>query len=70
MKKRMGVPLVEGEVEVSGMGLVRLLAGSVAGGMVGALGLGGGVVFNPVLLGLGVPPTVVAATSMFLIMYS
>ena len=34
------------------------------------MGLGGGVVFNPILLNLGVPPTVVAATGMFLIMYS
>lgn len=34
------------------------------------MGLGGGVVFNPVLLSLGVPPTVVAATGMLLILYS
>lgn len=40
------------------------------GGLVGAMGLGGGVVFNPILLNLGVPPTVVAATGMYLIMYS
>jgi len=50
--------------------LARLLVGSALGGIVGAMGLGGGVVFNPCLLSLGVPPTVVAATGMFLILYS
>ena len=66
----MGLNLPEGELEISGSGLFQLICGSVIGGIVGALGLGGGVVFNPVLLDLGVPPTVVAATGMFLIMYS
>jgi len=35
-----------------------------------AVGLGGGVVFNPVLIGLGVPPTVAASTGMYMIMFS
>jgi uncharacterized membrane protein YfcA len=65
-----GQSLNEGELELSGENLIRLLMGSVLGGIVGAMGLGGGVVFNPCLLSLGLPPTVVAATGMYLIMYS
>ena len=70
LKLSHGQKLFEGELRLTGGRLVKLLLGSVAGGLVGAMGLGGGAVFNPVLLGLGVPPTVVAATSMYLIMYS
>jgi uncharacterized membrane protein YfcA len=47
-----------------------LMAGSFVGGLAGSLGLGGAVVFNPVLLSLGVPTTVTSATSMYLIMFS
>ena len=70
MKLSMGKTLPDGELELTGVKMSKLLIGSILGGIVGAMGLGGGVVFNPVLLSLGVPPTVVAATSMFLIMYS
>ena len=45
------------------------MLGSFAGGIVGALGLGGGVVFNPLLMGLGVPPQVATATAMYMIMF-
>ena len=38
--------------------------------MASAVGLGGGIVFNPVLIGLGVPPTVAASTGMYMIMFS
>lgn len=46
------------------------MLGSMIGGLVGAMGLGGAIVFNPVLLTLGVVPQVVSATGMLLIMYS
>lgn len=36
----------------------------------GALGLGGGSIFNPVMIALGVPPMVSSSTSMYMIMYS
>ena len=35
-----------------------------------ALGLGGGVVFNPLLIELGVQPQVASATGMFLVLFS
>ena len=50
--------------------MITLVVGSILGGIIGVMGLGGAVVFNPVLLSLGVQPTVVAATGMYLIMYS
>ena len=42
-----------------------------AGGLVaGALGLGGGSIYNPALLSLGVHPKVSGSTGMFLILFS
>jgi uncharacterized membrane protein YfcA len=41
------------------------------GGLVsGALGLGGGAIFNPLLLSMGVPPSVASATGMYMILFS
>jgi uncharacterized membrane protein YfcA len=42
----------------------------IGGWMSGALGLGGGAIFNPLLLNLGLPPVVSSATSMFIIIFS
>ena len=50
--------------------VMYLLWGSLGGGLASAIGLGGGVVFNPVLIGLGVPPTVAASTGMYMITFS
>lgn len=38
--------------------------------MSGALGLGGGAIFNPLLMSMGVPPTVASSTGMYMIMFS
>lgn len=47
------------------------LIGAVVGGFIGGmLGLGGGVIFVPVLLAFGVPPHVVVATSSFIIIFT
>ena len=46
------------------------MLGFGGGFVAGALGLGGGVIFNPYLIGMGVPPKVSSATGMYLIMYS
>lgn len=61
--------LVPGTVPYTGKPLAYLMAGSFLGGIVGALGLGGGVVFNPLLLGLGVLPQVTTSTGMYMIMF-
>jgi uncharacterized membrane protein YfcA len=47
-----------------------LILGFVGGWVAGALGLGGGVIFNPLLLHMGVPPKVSSATGMYLITFS
>ncbi len=36
----------------------------------GTLGIGGGVIFNPLLVSLGVPPAVASSTGMYLVMFS
>ena len=42
-----------------------------AGGWIsGALGLGGGAIFNPVLLSMGIPPAVSSSTGMYLVMFT
>lgn len=38
--------------------------------MSGALGLGGGAIFNPVLLSMGIPPGVSSSTGMYLVMFT
>jgi uncharacterized membrane protein YfcA len=51
--------------------LSKLLIFALMGGWVsGALGLGGGAIFNPLLLSMGVPPPVSSATGMYMIMFS
>jgi len=49
----------------------RLVSVAFAGGWVsGALGLGGGAIFNPVLLSMGIPPAVSSSTGMYLVMFT
>ena len=44
--------------------------GFVGGLVAGALGLGGGSIYNPALLTMGVHPKVSGATGMFLVLFS
>ena len=51
--------------------IVKLLVFSFIGGWIsGALGMGGGSVFNPLLLSIGVPAQVASATGMYMIIFS
>jgi len=51
--------------------MVKLLGFSFIGGWVsGALGLGGGSIFNPLFLSMGVPPKVASASGMYMIIFS
>jgi len=44
---------------------------SFCGGLIaGALGLGGSIIFQPLLLSMGVPPTVASATGMYMVLFS
>ena len=63
--------MVKSDLVFTGEVLKKVLYLGFGGGFVaGALGLGGGVIFNPYLIGMGVPPKVSSATGMYLIMYS
>mmetsp|Transcript_34661 Transcript_34661/g.33849 ORF Transcript_34661/g.33849 Transcript_34661/m.33849 type:complete len:221 (+) Transcript_34661:1001-1663(+) len=71
LKKEFGEGLVEGDIEFNTANLTKIVVFSILGGWVsGALGLGGGVIFNPLLLSMGVPPSVSSSTGMYLILYS
>lgn len=51
--------------------MTKLVVFALLGGWVsGALGLGGGAIFNPLLLSMGVPPKVSSSTGMYMIMFS
>lgn len=46
------------------------MVGFVGGWVAGALGLGGGAIFNPILLEMGLPAKVSSSTGMYMIMFS
>lgn len=54
IKKITKIGYFESDFEYKGFSLFKLVLASIGGGFAGAVGLGGGVVFNPVLIGLGV----------------
>ena len=47
-----------------------LLLGFCGGWVAGALGLGGGSIYNPALLAMGIPPKVSSATGLYLVTFS
>lgn len=47
-----------------------LILGFFGGWIAGALGLGGGSIYNPALLAMGIPPKVSAATGLYLVTFS
>ena len=71
LKIKYGINFREGDVRFEGKALVVLISIGFVGGLVaGALGLGGGSIYNPALLSLGVHPKVSGATGMFLVLFS
>ena len=71
VKKKVGHPVLNSnEIDFSGKNLRKLMAGAFAGGIVNSLGLGGGVIFNPLLFNLGMCPQAATATGMYMILYS
>jgi uncharacterized membrane protein YfcA len=63
--------LAESDLVFEGKTLRNVLSlGFMGGWVAGALGLGGGVIFNPLLLAMGVPPKVSSATGMYIITFS
>ena len=71
LKVKYNKGLAPSDLKFTGSVLVKLLLISFIGGLVcGARGLGGGTVFNPVLISMGVPPKVSSATGKYMIMFS
>lgn len=71
LRKKYNVNYVDGEVLFEGAILHKLvLIGFIGGFVAGALGLGGGSIYNPALLSLGVNPKVASSTGMYLVMFS
>jgi len=71
LKKKVGRGLVKGDVKFEKKTVSKLVMFALLGGWVsGALGLGGGAIFNPLLLSMGVPPAVASSTGMYMIMFS
>jgi uncharacterized membrane protein YfcA len=66
-----GRGLVKGDVKFERKTVSKLVIFALLGGWVsGALGLGGGAIFNPLLLSMGVPPSVASSTGMYMILFS
>ena len=67
-----GIGVADSDIRFSnGKRLSVLLMLGFAGGLVaGALGLGGGSVYNPALLAMGIPPKVSSATGLYLVTFS
>ena len=71
LKLRSNMDLLPCELQYQGKPLLLLLTSAFLGGLIsGALGLGGGSVFNPLMIAMGVPPTVSTSTGMYMIMLS
>ena len=67
-----GVNVVDSDIRYEdnkSLGMLCLL-GFAGGWVAGALGLGGGSIYNPALLSLGIPPKVASATGLYLVTYS
>jgi len=63
--------LVDSDIRYHGKSLTTLIVLGFAGGLAaGALGIGGGAIFTPSLLTLGIPPLVVTGTGLFLVLFS
>ena len=61
----------KGEVTWTGKETSLLILVSLFGGILAAIvGIGGGVVYSPLLLELGIPPKVASSTAMMLVLYT
>ena len=63
--------LIASDIKYNQKDLWFLIIGGLGGGWVGgALGLGGGSIFNPLMTSMGLPPSVSTSTSSYMIMLS
>ena len=70
-KEKAGYAFHSSDLEFSTKNARNLAGLAFFGGICGGcLGIGGGMIFNPLLLELGMLPTVSSATGMYLVMFS
>ena len=68
---KVGYGFAQSDIKFTKSAIFKLVLSAFLGGWVsGALGLGGGAIFNPLLLSMGVPPSVSSATGMYMILFS
>jgi uncharacterized membrane protein YfcA len=71
LKEKVGRGRGPSDISFEGKQLFNLCFFAFVGGWVsGALGLGGGSIFNPLMISMGVPPSVSTSTGMYMIMLS
>ena len=71
LKRDVGHPVLDAnDIKFNNKNLKKLMGGAFLGGIVNSLGLSGGVVFNPLLINMGVQPQAATATGMYMILYS
>jgi uncharacterized membrane protein YfcA len=71
LKMKFAMGISKSDLRFSPSIVRRLVLVALGGGWVsGALGLGGGAIFNPVLLSMGIPASVSGSTGMYLVMFS
>jgi hypothetical protein len=71
LKQKANKGLIDSDITYKCTDLTYLFIGGLGGGWVGgALGLGGGSIFNPLMISMGMPPSVATSTSSYMIMLS
>ena len=71
LRRKYNVNYYENEFSYEGKNVIKLVViGFVGGWVAGAMGLGGGSIYNPAFLSLGVHPRVAGATGMCLVLFS
>jgi len=61
----------ESDIEITTKNLIKLMLFATLTGMAGAsLGIGGGMIMNPLFLELGQMPSIASSTGMYIVMYS
>ena len=71
LKVKYGKGLAQSDLHYNAKTVIKLFGVSfLAGWVAGALGVGGGSIFNPILISMGVPPMVSSATGKYMILFS
>jgi uncharacterized membrane protein YfcA len=70
-KVKVGYKFTPGDFECTTKNSFKLPLIAFTGGLIaGGLGIGAGLIFNPIMIQLGIHPTVASATGMYMVMYT